>query len=45
MKQLYPELDPISVQHLDAGTPHVVYVEECGKADRIPVLFLYGEPG
>jgi len=45
MRQLYPELDPLSVHHVAVGESHSLYVEECGTAQGIPVLFLHGGPG
>lgn len=42
---LYPEIHPYHSQMLDVGDGHVLYVEECGNPDGIPVLFLHGGPG
>jgi proline iminopeptidase len=44
MRQLYPPLEPTAHWLLEAGI-HRVYVEECGAADGIPVVFLHGGPG
>ena len=45
MNRLYPELEPASEHYIEVETPHVVYAEECGAADGIPVVFLHGGPG
>lgn len=45
MLTLYPAIK-ISAKHLiDVGDGHKLYVEECGKADGIPLLFVHGGPG
>ncbi len=45
MPELYPDIDPYCTHHLAVEPPHELYVEECGSADGIPVLFLHGGPG
>ncbi|MCI0399811.1 MAG: prolyl aminopeptidase [Gammaproteobacteria bacterium] len=45
MRALYPAIEPYRVHHLSVDPPHVIYVEECGTRDGIPVLFLHGGPG
>jgi proline iminopeptidase len=45
MPELYPDIDPFRTHRLAVEPPHELYVEECGSADRIPVLFLHGGPG
>ncbi|MHB1567011.1 MAG: prolyl aminopeptidase [Acidiferrobacter sp.] len=42
---LYPPLQPYRVQRLAVTPPHELYVEECGNANGIPVVFLHGGPG
>lgn len=42
---LYPEIDTYSAGRLNAGPPHVLYWEQSGKPDGMPVLFLHGGPG
>ncbi len=42
---LYPPIDPFDQQMLDVGDGHRVYVEQCGRADGIPVVVLHGGPG
>ena len=44
MKSLYPEIKPFNTFFLDTGFIHSVYVEQCGNADGIPVVFLHGGP-
>jgi len=45
MHTLYPEIQPYATHHLAVEHPHVLYVEECGNPDGIPVVFLHGGPG
>ena len=45
MHTLYPEIQPYTTHHLAVEAPHVLYVEECGNPDGIPVVFLHGGPG
>ncbi len=42
---LYPPLDPFDQRMLDVGDGHRIYVEQCGRADGIPVVVLHGGPG
>ncbi len=42
---LYPPIDPFDQQMLDVGDGHVVYMEQCGRPDGIPVVVLHGGPG
>ena len=42
---LYPPIDPFDQRMLDVGDGHRVYVEQCGRADGIPVVVLHGGPG
>ncbi len=42
---LYPPLDPFDQRMLDAGDGHKIYVEQCGRADGIPVVVVHGGPG
>lgn len=42
---LFPATSPIHTQHLPVGDGHQLYVEECGRADGVPVVFLHGGPG
>ena len=45
MHILYHELQPYVVHSLEVEPPHVLYVEECGNPNGIPVLFVHGGPG
>ena len=43
--ELYPPLQPMSVQRLQVDERHTLHVETCGAPDGEPVLFLHGGPG
>ena len=45
MKDLYPEIEPAAIHHLDVGDGHRLYLEECGNLGGTPALFLHGGPG
>ncbi len=45
MRSLYPAIKPYNSFELSVTPPHVLYVEECGKPDGIPVIFVHGGPG
>lgn len=45
MNTLYDPLEPFAVDHLDRGDGHRIYVEQAGKPNGIPVVFLHGGPG
>jgi proline iminopeptidase len=45
MKSLYPPLEPHRVRRLPVDPPHTLYVEECGRPDGVPLVFLHGGPG
>lgn len=45
MHTLYPEIQPYATHHFPVEHPHVLYVEECGNPQGIPVVFLHGGPG
>ncbi|HJV49878.1 MAG TPA: prolyl aminopeptidase [Noviherbaspirillum sp.] len=42
---LFPPTTPYRTQQLPVGDGHVLHVEECGRPDGIPVVFLHGGPG
>ena len=44
-RDLYSTVQPYAQQMLDVGDGHVIYVEECGNPDGIPVVVLHGGPG
>jgi proline iminopeptidase len=45
VSHLYPSIDPFDQRMLDVGDGHIVYVEQCGRPDGIPVVVLHGGPG
>ncbi|MDX9874856.1 MAG: prolyl aminopeptidase [Spongiibacteraceae bacterium] len=45
MRSLYPDIKPYATHRLPVDGGHVLYVEECGSPDGIPVLFVHGGPG
>ena len=38
-------IEPFRVHSLPVGSGHTLYVEECGQAEGLPVIFLHGGPG
>jgi proline iminopeptidase len=45
VRTLYPPIKPYNTFEFPVTPPHVLYVEECGNPDGIPVVFLHGGPG
>ncbi|QIK39265.1 prolyl aminopeptidase [Caldichromatium japonicum] len=45
MHELYPSVEPFAVHRLAVGDGHELYVEECGRPDGLPAVFLHGGPG
>lgn len=45
MHGLYPRIKPYATHRLEVDKPHVLYVEESGVPDGIPVIFVHGGPG
>ena len=45
MQLLYPEIKPYARHELAVQAPHVLYVDESGDPDGLPVVFLHGGPG
>ncbi|HYQ72872.1 MAG TPA: prolyl aminopeptidase [Gammaproteobacteria bacterium] len=45
MQQLFPPIKPYLTHTLPVSGGHTLYVEECGRHDGIPVVFLHGGPG
>jgi proline iminopeptidase len=43
--QLYPHIEPYQTGRFRLDSTHVMYWEQCGNADGVPVLFLHGGPG
>lgn len=42
---LYPAIQPAKTWRFPVSDLHTLYLEECGAADGIPVVFLHGGPG
>ncbi len=45
MRDLYPKIKPYAKHYIEVGNPHVLYIEESGEPDGIPVVFVHGGPG
>ena len=45
MQNLYPEIKPYARHELAVEAPHVLYVDESGVPDGLPVVFIHGGPG
>ena len=45
MRNLYPDINPYNTHQISVNAPHVLYVEESGNPEGIPVLFVHGGPG
>jgi proline iminopeptidase len=45
MNRLFPPIEPFRTHSLTVGQGHRLYVEECGRPDGLPVVFLHGGPG
>jgi proline iminopeptidase len=45
MLRLFPPIKPYLTHTLPVSGGHTLYVEECGRQDGIPVVFLHGGPG
>lgn len=43
--RLYPTGEPFATHRMPVGDGHVLYVEECGRPDGVPVVVLHGGPG
>ncbi|MEN0651544.1 MULTISPECIES: prolyl aminopeptidase [Hyphobacterium] len=44
-RPLYPAVTPYSTRQLPVGDGHSLHVEECGRADGLPIVILHGGPG
>ncbi len=42
---LFPAIQPTRTLYLQVSADHELYIEECGKADGVPIVFLHGGPG
>lgn len=45
MLTYFPPIKPYVTHEIAVDKPHMLYVEECGSPDGIPVLFVHGGPG
>ena len=45
MQTLYPEIKPFARHSLAVESPHVLYADESGSPDGLPVVFIHGGPG
>ncbi|QLF93369.1 prolyl aminopeptidase [Pseudomonas sp. ABC1] len=45
MQSLFAEIKPYARHELAVEAPHVLYVDESGMPDGLPVLFVHGGPG
>ena len=45
MRTLHPSIQPYNSFTLNVTPPHILYVEECGNPQGLPVVFLHGGPG
>jgi len=45
MQILFPAIKPYARHSLAVEEPHVLYLDESGNADGLPVVFLHGGPG
>jgi len=42
---MYPPIAPFASAHFDVGDGHRLYVEQCGNANGVPMVYLHGGPG
>lgn len=45
MQVLFPEIKPYARYEFAVGGPHIVYCDESGTPEGIPILFVHGGPG
>lgn len=45
MPELFDAIEPYATHTLPVSAGHRLYVEECGRRDGIPVVFVHGGPG
>ncbi|MEM0981808.1 MAG: prolyl aminopeptidase [Cyanobacteria bacterium P01_H01_bin.58] len=45
MRELYPPIEPHTINHLSVSDLHTLYIEESGNPKGKPVVFLHGGPG
>lgn len=44
-ESLFPHAIPFHTRHLRVDHAHALYLEQCGRSDGVPVVFLHGGPG
>ena len=44
-RDLYPPIEPFDVRKVPVDARHTLHVEQSGKPDGVPVVFLHGGPG
>jgi len=45
MQQLFPPIEPYKIHTVSVSDGHQLYVEECGRPDGLPIVFVHGGPG
>ena len=45
MRTLFPPIEPYQTRSISVSEGHRLHVEECGRSDGLPVVFLHGGPG
>jgi proline iminopeptidase len=45
LRSLYPPIEPYASGHLEVGSGHRIYYEQCGNPSGTPALFVHGGPG
>ena len=45
MQTLFPQIKPYARHELTVEEPHVLYFDESGSPDGMPVVFVHGGPG
>ncbi|MEJ2592595.1 MAG: prolyl aminopeptidase [Candidatus Thiodiazotropha sp.] len=45
LNALYPSIEPYAIRRIRVDDIHEIHVEECGRPDGVPVIFLHGGPG
>ncbi len=45
MRQLFNPIEPYETHRIAVSNGHCLYVEECGRKEGIPVVFVHGGPG
>jgi len=45
MHTLFPEIEAFATHQIDTGDGHIIYMEQAGNPEGMPVIFLHGGPG